>query len=93
MVWPVRHTARRCLLQISFRKAGIYEFNPSVVNKSLFKPAEVLKKIRPDQKEEVDDSVVDGKNQDDVDMQPEIEISIEVKSVESDKGKRLTGAQ
>ena len=32
----------------SFRKAGIYEFNPSVVNKSLFKPAEVLKKIRPD---------------------------------------------
>ena len=28
----------------SFRKAGIYEFNPSVVNPSVFKPAEVLKK-------------------------------------------------
>ena len=68
----------------SFRKAGIYEFNPSVVNKSLFKPAEVLKRSDQTKKEEVDVTVVDGTIQDDANMQSEVEISHEVKSVESD---------
>ena len=55
MVWPVKHTARHYL--------GIYEFNSSVVNKSLFivfKPAEVLKRSDQTKKEEVDVTVVDG---------------------------------
>ena len=68
----------------SFRKAGIYEFNPSVVNKSLFKPAEVLKRSDQTKKEEVDVTVVDGTIQDDANMQSEVEISHEAKSVESD---------
>ena len=54
------------------------------MNKSLFKPAEVLKRSDQTKKEEVDVTVVDGTIQDDVDMQSEVEISHEVKSVESE---------
>ena len=58
----------------SFRKAGIYEFNPSVVNKSVFKPAEVLKKseVKSDEVKsgEMDTTDTSTSNQDDVPTQP-----------------------